>query len=89
VLGASGHVAGVVNPASRNKRSFWTGKNQPANADAWLASSAETPGSWWTDWSAWLEAHGGTRVKARASLGSAKYKPGERAPGSYVKHRGL
>jgi polyhydroxyalkanoate synthase len=88
VLGASGHVAGVVNPASRNKRSFWTGENQPANADAWHASSAETPGSWWTDWSAWLEAHGGTRVKARASLGSAKYKPGERAPGSYVKHRG-
>jgi len=87
VLGASGHVAGVVNPASKNKRSFWTGANLRADADAWLGAASETAGSWWTDWSDWLARHGGGRVKARARLGNAKFKPGERAPGSYVKQR--
>jgi poly[(R)-3-hydroxyalkanoate] polymerase subunit PhaC len=87
VLGASGHVAGVVNPASRNRRSYWTGANQRVDADAWLAAADERRGSWWTDWSEWLARHGGGRAKARARLGNAKFKPAERAPGSYVKHR--
>jgi polyhydroxyalkanoate synthase len=87
VLGASGHVAGVINPASKNKRSYWTGANTGADADAWLAGAAEHTGSWWTDWSEWLGRFGGSRVKARARLGSAKLKPLEPAPGSYVKHR--
>ncbi len=87
VLGASGHVAGVVNPASRNKRSYWTGADPRMDADAWLAAAAERRGSWWTDWSEWLARHGGERAKARARLGNAKFKPAERAPGSYVKHR--
>jgi poly[(R)-3-hydroxyalkanoate] polymerase subunit PhaC len=87
VLGASGHVAGVVNPASRNKRSHWTGTELPAGGEEWLANATEKSGSWWTDWSDWLARFGGERVKARARLGSAKYKPGERAPGSYVKQR--
>jgi len=87
VLGASGHVAGVINPASRNKRSYWTGANVRAGADDWLAEAIEAPGSWWTDWSDWLKRSGDGRVKARARLGNAKFKPGERAPGSYVRHR--
>jgi polyhydroxyalkanoate synthase len=87
VLGASGHIAGVINPASRNKRSFWTGASRVPHADAWLAAAAEKPGSWWTDWTEWLGHHGGGRVKARTRLGNAKFKPGERAPGSYVRHR--
>jgi len=86
-LGASGHIAGVINPASRNKRSYWTGTGNGREADAWLAAAAETPGSWCGDWSAWLGAHGGERVKARARLGNARFKAGERAPGSYVRHR--
>jgi len=87
VLGASGHVAGIVNPPSRNKRSHWTGANLPPEAEGWFTNAAEKSGSWWSDWSDWLTPLAGARVKARARLGSAKYKPGERAPGSYVKHR--
>jgi poly[(R)-3-hydroxyalkanoate] polymerase subunit PhaC len=87
VLGASGHVAGVVNPASRKKRSYWTGASLAADADDWLIGAAEKPGSWWTDWSDWLGHLGGERVEATASLGNAKFKPVEKAPGSYVRHR--
>jgi polyhydroxyalkanoate synthase len=87
VLGASGHIAGVINPASRNKRSYWTGDKLSTNADEWLARAAESPGSWWTDWSEWLARRGGGRVKAAARLGNAEFKPLEPAPGRYVKHR--
>ena len=87
VLGASGHVAGIVNPASKNKRSYWTGGEPTGEPESWLAAATERPGSWWIDWSAWLERFGGERVKARARLGNAEYKPIEPAPGRYVKHR--
>ena len=60
-MGASGHIAGVINPAAKNKRSHWIGKSAalPAEADAWLAGAVEHPGSWWTDWSTWLASHAG------------------------------
>ena len=87
VLGASGHIAGIVNPVSANKRSYWTGEKLSGGADQWLASASEKPGSWWSDWGAWLKGFGGGRVKARARLGNSKFKPIEPAPGRYVKHR--
>ena len=87
VLGASGHIAGVINPASKNKRSYWSGGQQGDDAEAWLASAKETPGSWWPLWTQWLSAHAGKTVPARKRLGNAKYKPIEPAPGRYVKVR--
>jgi polyhydroxyalkanoate synthase len=87
VLGASGHIAGIVNPASKNKRSYWYGAKFPEDADAWLAEATEKAGSWWPDWDAWLKGFGGGRVKARTGLGNAKFKPIEPAPGRYVRHR--
>ncbi len=86
-LGASGHIAGVVNPAAKGKRSYWVGGESGPDADAWLAGATETTGSWWRDWSEWLGRFGGGRAKARARLGNAKYKPIEPAPGRYVKQR--
>jgi polyhydroxyalkanoate synthase len=87
VLGASGHVAGIINPASKNKRSHWIGAKLAADPEEWLADGKEKPGSWWTDWSTWIEGFGGERVKAHARLGNAKFKPIERAPGRYVRQR--
>jgi polyhydroxyalkanoate synthase len=87
VLGASGHIAGVINPASKNKRSYWSGGEQGNDPDAWLASAQETAGSWWTPWMEWLQAQAGESVDARKQLGNATYKPIEPAPGRYVKVR--
>ena len=88
VLGASGHVAGVINPAAKGKRSYWTGKPDAEDPDAWLAQASEQPGSWWTEWSRWLEAFkGGSRPAPRAP-GRAAYPAIEPAPGRYVKQRG-
>jgi polyhydroxyalkanoate synthase len=85
VLGASGHIAGVVNPAARNRRSYWLGGKLGKNPERWLKSAKMQPGSWWTHWSAWLEAHGGGRVPARTVLGNGQYAVIEPAPGRYVK----
>ncbi|OZI24904.1 MULTISPECIES: class I poly(R)-hydroxyalkanoic acid synthase [Bordetella] len=89
VLGASGHIAGVVNPPSSGKRSYWTNDAPalPGDPGAWLAGAQEHPGSWWPDWADWLAAHAGARRKAATRLGNAEYRPTQPAPGSYVKVR--
>ncbi|MFN2646660.1 MAG: PHA/PHB synthase family protein [Burkholderiales bacterium] len=87
VLAASGHVAGVVNPATKNRRSYWTGAPYLDDADAWLAQASEHKGSWWQRWSQWLERHGGGKRKAPARPGNAKYRTLEPAPGRYVRER--
>ena len=87
VLGASGHIAGVINPPAKKRRSHWIGEPYPEDPELWLEKALEQPGSWWPRWSEWLARHGGGKRKAPAKQGSAKYRPIEPAPGRYVKHR--
>ncbi|MCK6406273.1 MAG: class I poly(R)-hydroxyalkanoic acid synthase [Rhodocyclaceae bacterium] len=87
VLGASGHIAGVVNPASKNKRSFWTNDDTSADAEGWLTTAEKRKGSWWSDWAAWLKQHADGDLAARTKLGGKGYKQIEPAPGRYVKEK--
>jgi polyhydroxyalkanoate synthase len=94
VLGASGHIAGVINPPAKKRRSYWVADNTgqaghplPGDPKAWLAQAQEKPGSWWPDWTEWLAGHSGKQVKARTKSGNAQYRPIEPAPGRYVKVR--
>ncbi|MEZ5612171.1 MAG: class I poly(R)-hydroxyalkanoic acid synthase [Rhodocyclaceae bacterium] len=85
VLGASGHIAGAINPASKNRRSYWVSDSNAAAPDEWLESASEQPGSWWSHWMTWLKPKSGKEVKARGRLGSPRNEPIEPAPGRYVK----
>jgi len=87
VLGASGHIAGAINPASKNKRSHWVNEALAADPDVWLEHAEEKPGSWWRDWAAWFAEFGGGQRNAPRKPGNAKYPPIESAPGRYVKQR--
>lgn len=87
VLAASGHIAGAINPVSKNRRSYWTHAADVADPDVWLDGANEHPGSWWLHWIDWLKARGGKQIAARGKAGNAKYKPIEAAPGRYVKER--
>ena len=87
VLGASGHIAGVINPASKNKRSFWVSTERREEPVDWLAGAEERPGSWWNDWIAWLKPWAEEQLPARTQLSSNLYPPGEAAPGRYVREK--
>ncbi|MGH8718401.1 MAG: class I poly(R)-hydroxyalkanoic acid synthase, partial [Burkholderiales bacterium] len=88
VLGASGHIAGVINPASKNRRNYLRNDSISTNAKEWFESAVSVSGSWWNDWSAWLKTHSGKPKKAKATLGSKNHPVVESAPGSYVLVRG-
>jgi polyhydroxyalkanoate synthase subunit PhaC len=89
VLGASGHIAGVINPPAKGKRSHWIGATAalPEQAQAWFDKAKEHPGSWWTDWSSWLKSHAGRPVAAPKAPGNKAHKVIEPAPGRYVKQK--
>ena len=87
ILGASGHIAGVVNPPAKKRRSYWAGSPFPAEPQAWLSSAQEKKGSWWPVWSEWLARHSGGLREAPSASGNVQYKPIEAAPGRYVKER--
>jgi polyhydroxyalkanoate synthase len=87
VLGASGHIAGTINPASKNKRSYWIDGDLGTESDKWFAGAREMPGSWWPVWSSWLKPFGGKMVPARKKLGGTKHEPIEPAPGRYARER--
>ena len=86
VLSGSGHIAGVINPASSDKYGFWLNPKTPSSPDDWFKEAVKQDGSWWPDWLAWLTPHAGPQVPARAP-GDGELKPIEDAPGSYVKMR--
>lgn len=84
VLGASGHIAGVINPPAREKRHYWTNNRATKNPDTWFKNAEQHPGSWWNDWFVWLAGHAGERQPAVKQVGNDNYPPLEPAPGRYV-----
>jgi polyhydroxyalkanoate synthase subunit PhaC len=86
VLGASGHVAGVINPPSAHKYGYWANETLSADPESWLKAATYHQGSWWADWATWVAAHSGGHVSARRP-GHGKLTAIEDAPGSYVKVR--
>mgnify|MGYP002628354380 CR=1 FL=1 len=87
VLGASGHIAGVINPPAKNKRYFFENNRIEATADQWLANATEHKGSWWPNYTEWLAKFGGKQIPARKTLGNSKYKSLIAAPGKYAKEK--
>ena len=87
VMGASGHIAGVINPPAKNKRSHWIRSDNalPQTLEDWVAGADEFAGSWWTDWVQWLKGHAGKQIAAPKRYGKGtKFKEIEAAPGRYV-----
>src|SRR5918997_895388 len=87
-LANSGHIAGMINPPSKGKGRYWATENGGSfdTSAAWREQAKEHEGSWWEDWSNWLDAHSGENVDP-PELGSETYPPIEDAPGTYVREK--
>jgi polyhydroxyalkanoate synthase len=84
VVSQSGHIAGIVNPPSRNKYGHYTNPDLTLDQDAWLEGADFTPESWWPRWGKWIKKQSGAMVPARQP-GDATHPALCPAPGSYVK----
>lgn len=89
VLGASGHIAGVINPPAMNKRNYWIFENsnpKKQTSTQWFEKTTEVAGSWWADWIKWLNKNSGNEIPTK-SINYDKKKVISPAPGEYVKQR--
>lgn len=85
VLSTSGHIAAIVNPPTNKKATFRTADERtPPDAEAWLAESTVSTGTWWSDWDAWLAERGEGMKAAPRRLGSRRHPVLDEAPGAYV-----
>lgn len=87
-LGASGHIAGVINPPAKGRRHYWVDGERGGGPEHWLETATRVAGSWWPHWHAWLRRQGGSPKAAPKRLGNARYPVIEPAPGRYVTKRG-
>ncbi|MDG5486695.1 PHA/PHB synthase family protein [Mycolicibacterium gadium] len=83
VLSSGGHIAGIVNPPTP-KAWIKVADTTPPTSDEWAAIAEQHSGSWWEDWAAWGNAHGGA-VGKPPRLGSKKYPVLYEGPGEYVR----
>jgi polyhydroxyalkanoate synthase subunit PhaC len=84
VLARSGHIASMVSPVGNAKAEFRTGTDTPPVPEQWLAHASAEKGSWWPDFTRWLDERTGGERPAPAEPGNSRFSPVEPAPGSYV-----
>jgi polyhydroxyalkanoate synthase subunit PhaC len=92
LLTNGGHNAGIVSEPGHAHRHYRVATRQDkdhyVDPELWLAETPMTQGSWWPEWSRWLDAHSGTAGPPPA-MGEPKagYVPVCDSPGTYVRMR--
>ena len=84
LLSSSGHIQTLINPIGNTKGKFFVNPKLASQADEWFSEAKLIPGSWWEYWRSWLAARSGEIRVAPERLGNDLYKPGTKAPGTYV-----
>lgn len=83
ILSESGHIAGIVNPPTKNKYGHYTNPEMGLTVDDWFEAAEKHAGSWWPRWDSWLAGKSGKKVAARQP-GGEKNPVLCPAPGTYV-----
>ena len=89
LLTTGGHNVGIVSEPNGRNRSYRvmtkSASEHYVDPDTWLAQTPRQQGSWWPEWTAWLEARSGKPIVSApiAAIGTGLAPLGD-APGSYV-----
>lgn len=89
LLASGGHNAGIVSEPGHGGRSYQiqtrASTDRYSAPDVWASSTPVKQGSWWPEWTAWLESRSG-RLGAPPAMGAqgAGLLPVCDAPGTYV-----
>ena len=62
ILTEAGHIAGIINPPSKNKYGYWTQKTWPELSEEWLNDAKYKKESWWLHWQKWITKKSGQKV---------------------------
>ena len=81
ILSESGHIAGIVNPPTKNKYGHYNNVDLGLTPDDWHAAAEKHTGSWWPRWGEWLAGHSDAMVPAREPVADTELGD---APGTYV-----
>jgi polyhydroxyalkanoate synthase len=84
IVTQSGHIAGIVNPPSRNKYGHYTNDDMKLGPNEWFDQAKFTEGSWWPRWESWLKKRSGKQIAA-LQPGTSSHPALCDAPGTYVK----
>jgi polyhydroxyalkanoate synthase subunit PhaC len=83
IMSESGHIAGIVNPPSKNKYGHWINDDLTLTAADWQKTAQKQQDSWWPRWGEWLAGRSGKQVAARVP-GDSQHPILAPAPGTYV-----
>lgn len=83
IMAQSGHIAGIVNPPSRNKYGHYVNGDVGQDYAAWREAAKFHEGSWWPRWGKWLVKRAGKMIPARFPGDDGREILAE-APGTYV-----
>ncbi|WP_266096606.1 PHA/PHB synthase family protein [Rubrobacter marinus] len=96
-LANSGHIAGMINPPSKGKGTYWVNEESVSSesAEQWREGAKQHEGSWWEDWTAWLSERSGEMVDPPASAARSTpdrgrprlLRPGDLSPGAPCKSK--
>ena len=84
ILSQSGHIQAIINPPGNPKAKFLTNSGEHSTPEQFKENAELHQGTWWEHWAEWLKKRAGSKKDAPESLGSAKNKTLQAAPGSYV-----
>ena len=83
IVSESGHIAGIVNPPSKDKYGHYVNGDLSLSAADWMDGAEYNKGSWWPRWEEWLRRRSGKKVAARTP-GDSSHPVLTEAPGTYV-----
>ncbi|EEW25444.1 class I poly(R)-hydroxyalkanoic acid synthase [Rhodobacter ferrooxidans] len=83
ILSQSGHIAGIINPPSKNKYGHYTNDAALTTPEAFREGATFHKESWWPRWGKWLAERSGKQVPPRVP-GDSTNPVLAPAPGTYV-----